>query len=254
METFKKSYQSKIINIIPIAGKGLRFKKVGYKIHKSLIKHNKIPIFIHSAKCLPKANLNIFILKKRSSKEHLIQKKIIKRFFKSQVKIIILKNETKGQADTIYKTRNFIPKGSIVNIAASDTICKFDIKKYYKMIEVNEALIWTSKPKKFQIVNLRQFGSVIRRRKKIFVYCKKQIKFRPLNIITGFFSFKNNGKIFSILKFARQNKKYFINNEIYLDTIFEIFSKKYSDKINMFAINKIISFGTPEEYNENKIV
>ena len=92
METFKKSYQSKIINIIPIAGKGLRFKKVGYKIHKSLIKHNKIPIFIHSAKCLPKANLNIFILKKRSSKEHLIQKKIIKRFFKSQVKIIILKN------------------------------------------------------------------------------------------------------------------------------------------------------------------
>lgn len=254
MGIFKKLNRSKIINIIPIAGKGLRFKKAGYKIHKSLIKYKKIPIFIHSAKCLPKANLNIFILKKRQSKEHIFQKKLIKQFYKSQTKIIILKNETKGQADTIYKTRNFIPKGSIVNIAASDTICEFDTKKYYKMIEANEALIWTSKPKKFQIANLRQFGSVIRRKKKILVYCKKQVKFRPLNIITGFFSFKNNGKIFRILKFARQNKKYFINNEIYLDTIFEIFSKKYSEKINMFPINKVISFGTPEEYKENKKV
>lgn len=252
MVTFKKLYQSKTINIIPVAGKGLRFKKAGFKIHKSLITHKKIPIFIHSAKCLPKASLNIFILKKRASNEHIFQTKLIKKFFKNRSEIIILKNETKGQADTIYKTRNLIPKDYIVNIAASDTICKFDSKKYYKMIGCSEALIWTSKPKKFQIENLKQFGSVINKNKRIFVFCKKQVKYRPLNIITGFFSFKNNGKIFSILKIARQNKNYFINKEIYLDTIFEIFSNKYSDKINMFKTNKIISFGTPEEYKKNK--
>ena len=252
MEILKKSYQNKTINIIPVAGKGLRFKKAGFKIHKSLITHKKIPIFIHSARCLPKASLNIFILKKRASNEHTFQTKLIKKFFKNQSKIIILKSETKGQADTIYKTRNLIPKNYIVNIAASDTICEFDYKKYYKMIDSSEALIWTSKPKKFQIENLKQFGSVIKRNKKIYVYCKKKVKFRPLNIITGFFSFKNDGKIFSILKSARQNKKYFINKEIYLDTIFEIFSNKYSDKINMFKISKIISFGTPEEYKKNK--
>lgn len=252
MENLEKLHQNKVINIIPIAGKGLRFKKAGFKVHKSLIRHKNIPIFIHSAKCLPKAKLYIFILKKRSFGEYESQIKEIKKYFKNQFKIITLKKETKGQADTIYKIRNILPKDFIINIAASDTICKFDLKRYYKMINQHEALIWTSKPNKFQIENLKQFGSVIKKNNRIFVYCKKNIKFRPLNIITGFFSFKNNGKIFDILKSARRYKKYFINKEIYLDTIFEQFSYKYSNQINMFKIKKIISFGTPEEYKKNK--
>ena len=44
------------------------------------------------------------------------------------------------------------------------------------MIEANEALIWTSKPKKFQIANLRQFGSVIRRKEKNFSILQKTSK------------------------------------------------------------------------------
>ena len=177
MENSEKLYKKKIINIIPVAGKGIRFKKAGFKRHKSLLEYKKIPIFIHSAKSLPKANLNIFILKNRIKSEYQSQLKQIKKYFKYKSKIVTLKKETRGQADTIYKIRKFLPKNFIINIASSDTVCKFNKKKYLKMIYNYEALIWTSQPKKFQLENLKQFGTVIKKNNKIFVYCKKKNKF-----------------------------------------------------------------------------
>ena len=47
------------INLVPMAGEGKRFLDEGYKIPKPLIKIHCIPMFVHAAKALPKADLYI---------------------------------------------------------------------------------------------------------------------------------------------------------------------------------------------------
>ena len=60
-----KNSNKRQINIMPMAGDGLRQKGVGYNLPKPLININGEPMFIRSAKCMPDADLWIFITKKK---------------------------------------------------------------------------------------------------------------------------------------------------------------------------------------------
>ena len=52
---------TKIVNIMPMAGLGKRFLNSQFKMPKPLIEINKNPMFIESAKSMPKSDLNVFI-------------------------------------------------------------------------------------------------------------------------------------------------------------------------------------------------
>ena len=54
---------SRKVNIMPMAGDGIRLKKAGYEVPKPLIDFQGEPMFIKSAKCMPNADLWIFITK-----------------------------------------------------------------------------------------------------------------------------------------------------------------------------------------------
>ena len=60
------------INIIPMAGEGIRFVNQGYELPKPLIPINGIPMVVRAAKCLPNADLWIFICKE----DHVLNSKI----------------------------------------------------------------------------------------------------------------------------------------------------------------------------------
>ena len=49
------------INLMPMAGKGKRFKKEKFLIHKPFIKINDNYMFLEASKCMPNANKWIFI-------------------------------------------------------------------------------------------------------------------------------------------------------------------------------------------------
>ena len=51
------------VNVMPMAGKGERFKKSNYKTHKPLIKINNSPMFVEASKCMPYSKKNIYIYK-----------------------------------------------------------------------------------------------------------------------------------------------------------------------------------------------
>ena len=93
------------INLVPMAGEGKRFLDEGYRTPKPLIKINGIPMFVHAAKALPKADLYIFICLKRHVKTFKINQ-VIKSFFPKS-KIIILDKVTNGQAATCLKAEKF---------------------------------------------------------------------------------------------------------------------------------------------------
>ena len=75
------------VNLIPMAGTGLRFKKRGYKLPKPLIKINNIPMFVKSVRSLPDCDLLIFIC----LKEHILKFNIDKhiKYYFPKAKIII---------------------------------------------------------------------------------------------------------------------------------------------------------------------
>ena len=52
------------VNIMPMAGDGIRLQNAGYRVPKPLIEIRGEPMFIKSAKCMPEADLWIFITKK----------------------------------------------------------------------------------------------------------------------------------------------------------------------------------------------
>ena len=50
-----------ITTVLPLAGRGSRFSKFGYKDPKPLIDVNGLPMIVQAIKCLPQSNNNVFI-------------------------------------------------------------------------------------------------------------------------------------------------------------------------------------------------
>ncbi len=242
------------INLIPMAGEGKRFLDEGYRIPKPLIKINNIPMFVHAAKALPKADLYIFICLKKHVKKFKIDK-VIKSFFPKS-KIIILDKVTNGQAVTCLKAENFLKKDDVLTIGACDNGMHYCKKKINNKINKSDLVIWTFKSNKIVSKNPNMYGYVKTKMpdNAIFVSCKKTISKVPGNdhTIIGAFSFKKAGTFLKYSKdLIKQNKK--INKEFYLDSVAKLcVSSKLIVKVNL--VNKYIGWGTPTDLANNTTI
>ena len=242
------------INLMPMAGEGKRFLDEGYIMPKPLIKINGIPMFVHAAKALPKADLFIFIC----LKSHVIKfkiDKVIKSFFPKS-KIIILDKTTNGQAATCLKAEKLLKKDDILTIGACDNGMHYSKKKVDNKIDKSDLVIWTFKSNKIVSKNPNMYGYIKTKKpdNAILVSCKKTISKFPGNdhTIIGAFSFK---KAETFLKYSKDliklNKK--INKEFYLDSVAKLcVSSKLTVKVNL--VNKYIGWGTPTDFINNMVV
>jgi len=242
------------INLMPMAGEGKRFLKEGYQIPKPLIKINGIPMFVHAAKALPKADLYIFICLKKHVKKFKINK-VIKSFFPKS-KIIILDKVMNGQAVTCLKAKKFLKKDDRLTIGACDNGMHYNQKKINNKIDKSDLVIWTFKNNKIVSKNPNMYGYVKTKKpdNAIFVSCKKTISKVPGkdHTIIGAFSFK---KAETFLKYSKdlikQNKR--INKEFYLDSVAKLcVSSKLIVKVNL--VNKYIGWGTPTDFINNTVI
>ena len=103
-----------IVNLIPMAGEGKRFKDEGYQLPKPLIKVDGIPMVIKALNSLPKADKNLFILREDQI-DYLQFKRTVSKFC-SNFELILLDKITEGQASTCLYAENFIEQNSILNI------------------------------------------------------------------------------------------------------------------------------------------
>ena len=123
----------KKINIMPMGGDGLRFKKYGYKNPKPLINIKGKPMFVWSSKSLPNLNRWIFIVPKKFQNNSLF-KKNVKKYFK-RCKIIYLRSKTKGQAITTLKANKYLKKNDQIFVNSCDTFFNYDKSKLKKKIK-----------------------------------------------------------------------------------------------------------------------
>ena len=70
-----KNENKRQVNIMPMAGDGLRLKGAGHNLPKPLIDINGEPMFIRSAKCMPNADALCSVGSSRS--RHLVEEMLL---------------------------------------------------------------------------------------------------------------------------------------------------------------------------------
>ena len=205
------------VNIIPMAGEGIRFVNKGYRLPKPLIPINGIPMVVRAAKCLPSADLWIFICKE----DHILNSKIediLNQYFSSP-KIISVDFLTEGQASTCLLAKKYLRPNDILTIGSCDCRMNYDKTNYNKKLITSDALVWTFKnnisviknPEMYGWVKLNKFG------KTLGVSCKIPVSNNPIedNALTGSFSFR---KAEHFLEYCDKTifKNRSINNQFYL--------------------------------------
>jgi NDP-sugar pyrophosphorylase family protein len=240
----------KSITLIPLAGRGSRFMKLGYKDPKPLIEVSGKPMIIQAANSLPNSQNQTFVTLKEHLKKYPLEKIIKSEFIKA--KITSIDEVTKGQAITCSMGLQDVDINSPLLIAATDNGMIYDYNKYQKLIESNnvDAIIFTFRHHVSSKNNPQMYGWVKTDNKynaeKVSV--KVPISNTPYedHAIVGTFWFKKvqyyNQGLQNLLK-----KKITINNEYYIDSLMDELIK-LGFNVKVFEVNDYICWGTPDDY------
>lgn len=236
------------IGIMPMAGKGLRFKKYGYVLPKPLIKINNTPMFLKAIKSFPKDLRWVFI----SNNKIVTNYKIIK-YLKTKKKnvLLALKKKTKGQASTVHKSLKYIKKTDIVIVHSCDLSFKINFNFIKKRIIESDLLVFTAKGTNYQFKNHKQFSWVKNNQNGCEISIKKNFsKKNNVKVLIGTFVFKNKRILKELLEYTFK-KKMMINNEYYMDTLMLV-ANKLGYKLNELVVDNYVSWGSHKEFLKYK--
>lgn len=241
-----KNKLKNFIGIMPMAGRGERFKRFGYKLPKPLIEIKNKPMFLKSALTFPRSLNWIFIFKNNLKKNKIFLKNI--NLFKRK-KLIALHKHTLGQASTVLKALKFINNKQSIIIHSCDLKFNINRKILLKKINDNDVIVITSKSKKFNLTHSRQFSWVRKNKKKndIDISIKKNFSKNKNSsrILVGSFIFKNKNILNNCLKYIYK-KKLKTNGEYYIDQA-ALESKNLGYKLDEMTVNKYVSWGSHKE-------
>ena len=248
------NFQNKSLNIhyglIPLAGKGARFKNAGYETPKPLLEVSGKSMIIQAALCLPHCRKKIFII----LKEHLVKynlEQILKDEFKTS-KIIPISKVTEGQAITCGLGLKNLNQHSSLLISATDNSMIYNKEKLQLLISDTkiDTIIFTFKNHISSKKNPHMYGWVAVDTEG---YARNISVKIPLSddtcndhAIVGTFYFKKVKYYLKALNnLIKKNIK--VNGEYYVDSLInELINLKYNVKV--FEIDEYICWGTPDDY------
>jgi NDP-sugar pyrophosphorylase family protein len=226
-ENFIDNYNTTLV--LPMSGKGERYKKENYILPKPLIPtdNDNVPMVIKAVDCLPPTTNQTFIYLKEHEDKYKISEEI-KKYYPNMYGVE-LDEVSSGQATSIMKgienNPNITPDTSIL-VSASDNSVYFDAQKYQQLIDDEnvDVIVWSfrndnssaSSPNSYAWLQTDTNNNVLS------VACKQ---FNPeihdvkkSHVIMGTFWFRRS-KFFvdGYLKDVEENLR--INNEFYADTV-----------------------------------
>lgn len=236
-----------MINLIPMAGEGKRFKDAGYKIPKPLILVSGKLMIIKAADSLPIADKWIFVCRKEHIADYGIDK--VLKAYAHNVVIIAVDKLTEGQANTCLLAKDLINNDEELLIGACDNGMIWNKNEFEKLRKEADCLVWTfrnnvavkNKPQAYGWVIVDDKDNISK------ISVKIPISDNPIkdHAIVGTFWFKK-GKIFieAVENMIKKNIK--VNNEFYVDSVInEVIESGYRTKV--FEIEKYICWGAPDD-------
>jgi NDP-sugar pyrophosphorylase family protein len=249
-ETSKPKASNNSITLIPLAGRGSRFSKVGYKDPKPLIDVSGKPMIIQAANSLPNSQKHIFV----TLQEHLDSyplERTLKDEYKN-TKIVSIDEVTEGQAITCSLGLQEVNKDASLLIAATDNSMIFNHDQYQKLIEDEgvDAIIFTFRHHVSSKNNPKMYGWVKadKENNATGISVKIPISENPYedHAIVGTFWFKKVDFFNKALK-GLLEKDIKVNGEYYVDSLMgELIDLGLNVKI--FEVDDYICWGTPNDY------
>jgi HAD superfamily hydrolase (TIGR01509 family) len=235
-----KWVDNKLNVLIPMAGAGSRFEKMGYTFPKPLIDVNGKPMIQVVVDNLNVEATFIFIVQKSHREKYNLD--TLLNLISPNCKIVDIDGITEGAACTTLLAKDFINNNNPLIIANSDQFVEWDSNEFmYKMNETDcdaGIVTFNSTHPKWSFVKIDDSGYVLEVAEK-----------NPISDIAtvGIYYWKNGS---DYVKYAEQmiDKNIRVNNEFY---VCPVFNQAISDskKIKTFDINKMFGLGTPEDLN-----
>ncbi len=243
--------------LIPLAGAGSRFAKVGYIDPKPLLDVSGKPMIIQANNQLPASEHNAYVCLQDHVERYHIDDAI--KQIQPNAHINTINHVTEGQAITCKLGLEGIHDSNPLLIAACDNGMLWDHDKYQKLINNPDidAIIWTFKghpssrenPQMYGWVNTDTSGELI---KATGVSVKKAISDTPNNdhAIVGTFYFRH-AELFkqALNKLVDDNIR--VNGEFYVDSLMGVLINM-DYKVAVFEVDSYIGWGTPNDYETFK--
>lgn len=242
---------ARAVNLIPMAGKGSRFKSAFYRVSKPLISIDSKPMVVIAGNSLPEADKWIFLPRKDDLEKHPIKDALTINFPHDPV-VIPVDYETSGQAATCLLAKDYLLPDDMLLIASCDYKTIYNGCAWQKILDDSsiDAVIWTSR-----------LGACLTKDPNAFAYCvtdtggvdvkkiveKKTISENPGKdpLVVGTFWFRRASDfIFAAEEAIRNNLN--INGEHYVANSMNLLLEK-GRRIIIFDIDQWISFGDPFE-------
>lgn len=239
--------------LLPMAGKGSRFKIDGYSIPKPFLEIEGKPMFLKSIENFPISDNYVFICLEEHINNYDIKKMISREY--SNFKIISLKETTGGQACTceIGISLGEIDPEKPLFLSACDKGEIYDFEEYSRLLDDEDIdiIVWTFRNNRTldNIPNSYSWISEDSENNIKMVYCKNFIfkDTKKHHAITGTMFFRK-AKYFLEGLIENYSKEIKTNGEFYVDDIINR-NIESNLKVKLFETINYIGWGTPEDYN-----
>ena len=241
----------KLIYIIPMAGLGSRFLKAGYALPKYMLPVRGATVFEHAMRSLPlePAAKLVFVALKEHQSGHDLEKFIggaLKRLPSGlppglKTEIILLEEPTSGQAETVLKARDAVPRGAELAIYNIDTYFSSPaLAAKLAGAEKKDGIIGAFTLKgtdpKWSFAALRPDGTVS------LTAEKKQIS---ENALTGFYHFTEAGDFFRVAAGALASGEKTLG-ELYVAPLYNALIREGREFV-LDRAGVLVPLGTPED-------
>lgn len=237
--------------VIPMAGRGSRFAKEGYKLPKPLIDvHGEPMIAFVTNNIRPKMEYRFIYI---CLKEHMEKYDLEKRLHEIEPSSVIIPVDhvTEGAACTVLLAEQYIDNDYMLMLANSDQFVDIDINKYVEAIGDNDGLIMTmyADDPKWSFIQYNEDKLVTMVREKEVISNEATV---------GIYNFRRGS---DYVRYAHQmiDKNIRVNGEFYVAPVYNEMTAD-GKKINFYNIgsenNGMYGLGIPsdlERFLENPI-
>jgi dTDP-glucose pyrophosphorylase len=228
------------MQIIPIAGKGSRFRSAGYTTAKYLLPVSGKPVIEHILSYFDKTVPTLLILNKKDSNRKQIES-ILKSLCYEDFQVVEI-DDTNGQLTSVVHgvmTSKFSDYDGPAWIYNGDTIRKKELP--YSLLADNDSEgfieVFKEKGSHWSFVDLLGRISKITEKERISEYC-----------CTGLYGFKNLNRVIGYVRNGNVAK---LKNELYVSGVYQ---NIIDDNMTVWAFesdrNDFFLCGTPNEYEK----
>lgn len=228
--------------VIPMAGRGQRFKDAGFDMPKMLLQAHGKSLLEWSVDSLPLelATKIIFIGLKEHEANYNLSNFIKSKYSKYNLEFIFLDETTRGQAETVYIAKDIIDARTDLVVFNIDTyFCSKSLKYNLLRNDIDGVLgSFSSNESRFSFAKTDKNGYVLETAEKIII---------SNNALTGMYHFKHPNDFFEVAQ------KYIENNildkgEFYIAPMYnELISN--GKKLIVDSSSEHWILGTPDEYD-----